>query len=266
VCVLGAAGFAASYVLDAGVRWLGGTVAVALLGLAYGLAAWAALLPEGPFVEPRGPMQSPPEESYALAQELGEADGSIVSAPVPRRALTVALGALGLAALFPLRSLIGISPKTPAKQLATTAWAEGVPLVREDGTPVRADDLEVGTALTVFPKGHPTEGDVGVLLIRADPAELEAPTNLDWTVDGLVAYSKICTHAGCPVGLYNEGTGELLCPCHQSVFDAYRGANPRYGPAARPLPQLPLGVATDGTLIATGGFTTPIGPGYWRTS
>lgn len=264
VTVLGAAGFAWAFIVDAAVQWQGVALGVALLGLAYGFAAWGALLPPGPFVEQREPMRPPKAEQDALAEELGRADGAIVSAPLPRRALTAALGSLALVALLPLRSMIGVSPQ-PGRALRRSAWADGVPVVTADGARVRPDDLALGTALTVFPLGHPTEGDVGVLLLRVDERDLQLPPDrMAWTVQGVVAYSKICTHAGCPVGLYAQGTGQLLCPCHQSVFDVYRGARPRYGPAARPLPQLPLGLAADGTLVARGDFPTPPGPGFWR--
>jgi ubiquinol-cytochrome c reductase iron-sulfur subunit len=89
---------------------------------------------------------------------------------------------------------------------------------------------------------------------------------VSWTVDGIIAYSKLCTHAGCPVGLYVQQLGELLCPCHQSVFDILAGATPVAGPAARPLPQLPIAVGADGTLVARGDFSAPVGPGYWSRS
>ena len=89
------------------------------------------------------------------------------------------------------------------------------------------------------------------------------PGRDDWTVADLIAYSKICTHAGCPVGLYQAQSGLLLCPCHQSTFEVADGAKPIFGPATRSLPQLPLGTDADGYLIATGDFSAPIGPGFW---
>ena len=89
------------------------------------------------------------------------------------------------------------------------------------------------------------------------------PGREDWTVDDLVAYSKLCTHAGCPVGLYQANSGLLLCPCHQSTFAVLDGARPIFGPAARSLPQLPLGLNEQGELIARGDFSGPVGPGFW---
>jgi ubiquinol-cytochrome c reductase iron-sulfur subunit len=265
VAAAGGVGFAWGYVVDGPVAWLGGALALAFAGLAYGFAAWVPLLPQGPYVEKRESMTPPRHEQDVLAQDLGAADGAIVSAPFPRRALTFALGVLGLAALFPLRSLYPQRRVQPQVALKHTPWAAGVAVVRHDGTRVRPGDLELGTALTVFPEGATEAADAGVLLLRVPPAELRFPPDrMAWTVDGIVGYSKICTHAGCPVGLFAQGAGELLCPCHQSVFDVYDLAKPRYGPAARALPQLPLGLAADGTLVAQGDFPTPPGPGYWR--
>ncbi len=248
------------------VRWLGATLALSLAGLSYGLAAWSRMLPPGPVVEEREPMRSPEEDRRALAEDLGTADGAIVSAPLPRRLLTAALSVLGLALLVPLRALRGPGPP-PQEALPRTAWGPGVRAVTRDGAPVRLEDLAVGTAVTVHPEGHVDDADAGVLLLRLPPDRLRlSPERSGWTVGGVVGYSKLCTHAGCPVGLYAETTGQLLCPCHQSVFDAYAGAEPVFGPAARPLPQLPLALDDDGVLVATGDFPTPPGPGYWRTS
>ncbi len=264
--VVGAVGFAWAELAGADLRWQGVTLAAALAGLAYGFAAWTALLPPGPAVEEREPMPSPATDRRVLAEDLGRADGGIVSAPLPRRVLTAALSVLGLAVLVPLRSLRGSGP--PADEaLANTAWRAGVRVVRGDGTPVRLTDLDVGTALTVHPEGHVEDADAGVMLVRVPPERLAlGPERQGWTVEGVVAYSKLCTHAGCPVGLFAQDTGQLLCPCHQSVFDVYHGAEPRFGPAARPLPQLPLSLGADGILVADGDFPTPPGPGYWRTS
>jgi ubiquinol-cytochrome c reductase iron-sulfur subunit len=137
--------------------------------------------------------------------------------------------------------------------------------VREDGSPVRPDDLSVDGFITVWPQGHTDAADAPTLLIRYRPDQGFEPRQgrEDWTVDGVVAYSKLCTHVGCPVGLYQSVSGLLLCPCHQSTFDVMRGAKPVFGPAARPLPQLPLDVDEEGYIIATGDFSDPVGPGFW---
>jgi ubiquinol-cytochrome c reductase iron-sulfur subunit len=102
-----------------------------------------------------------------------------------------------------------------------------------------------------------------LIRIRPDQEITPVPGREGWTVEGVVAYSKLCTHVGCPVGLYQPQIAQLLCPCHQSTFDVLDGARPIFGPAARPLPQLPLGLDGRGHLIATGDFSDPVGPGFW---
>jgi ubiquinol-cytochrome c reductase iron-sulfur subunit len=140
-----------------------------------------------------------------------------------------------------------------------------VRVVREDGSPVRPDDLEPDGFITVFPEGHTDAADSSTLLIhyRADQDFMPREGRGDWTVENIVAYSKICTHAGCPVGLYQAELGLLLCPCHQSTFDVLEWARPLFGPAARSLPQLPLALDDDGYIVATGDFSGPVGPGFW---
>ncbi len=114
-----------------------------------------------------------------------------------------------------------------------------------------------------------------VVIIKFRPGEIQftsanqpVPNKVvaNWTVDNIVAYSKICTHVGCPAALYEQTTHHILCPCHQSTFDASQGARVIFGPATRPLPQLPIGVDAEGYLIALGDFNEPVGPSYWERS
>jgi ubiquinol-cytochrome c reductase iron-sulfur subunit len=136
-------------------------------------------------------------------------------------------------------------------------------MVTDAGRLVRATDLTVGGVLTVFPEGYEGAADSQTLLLRL-PFDVEAPGPPGATVEGLCAFSKICTHAGCPVGLYQATTQELFCPCHQSIFDVPEGAVPTAGPATRPLPQLPLEVDAEGYVIAKDDFPEPVGPGFWN--
>jgi ubiquinol-cytochrome c reductase iron-sulfur subunit len=138
-------------------------------------------------------------------------------------------------------------------------------VVTENGKPVSSNDLPVDGVLTVWPEGHTHAPDAPTLLIRTRSDQRFKPRSgrEDWTVDGIVAYSKLCTHVGCPVGLYQAESGLLLCPCHQSTFNVLDGARPVFGPAARSLPQLPLGVDANGNLIARSDFSGPVGPGFW---
>jgi len=172
-----------------------------------------------------------------------------------------AVAALVAVAIVPLRSL---GPR-PGNALAQTPWRAGIRVVNEAGQPVRASDVALGGLVTVFPEGAVDAADGQAVLMRVEPDLLQLPKgrNAD-APEGLVVYSKLCTHAGCPVGLYDQQRHELLCPCHQSAFDVLRGAPPTSGPAARALPQLPITIAADGTLVAKGGFTGVVGPGYWE--
>jgi len=176
------------------------------------------------------------------------------------RLLLGAAGALGIAALFPIRSL----GPDPGDTLQRTPWSKGKRLLSETGALVKIDDLEVNSFMTVFPEGYPGSADGQAVLLRVNPDLLQLPADrASGAPEGYVAYSKVCTHLGCPLGLYLAATQELRCPCHQSTFNVLNGAVPVYGPAARPLPQLLLEVDGEGYLVAKGDFTDPIGPGYW---
>ena len=138
-------------------------------------------------------------------------------------------------------------------------------MVTAYGSPVSADRLKVGGVLTVFPEGHTDEADSQTVLIRASERPVTTrPGRGTWSPQGYLAYSKVCTHAGCPVGLYEQSRQQLLCPCHQSTFDVLHGCRPVFGPATRSLPQLPLAVDEAGYLVAQRDFTEPIGPGFWN--
>lgn len=262
---LGAVGFAASYVLGLSNEVLGTCIGAAFAFLALGLARWSSLISaaEPQYVEERAVGPTPQPDYDAFRQALTEQ-------PVPRSwvlwgSLGTAVAAIGGAALFPLRSLLPAMGTDPDAVLSRTPWKAGLRLVTEEGVPIRADDLDLGGVVTAFPEGlDPREHvDTTTLLVRVDPAVLRLPEGRgDWVVEGVVAYSKLCTHAGCPVGLYVDTARQLLCPCHHSVFDVATGAKPVEGPAPHPLPQLPLGTDSSGYLIARGDFSGPVGPGW----
>jgi ubiquinol-cytochrome c reductase iron-sulfur subunit len=260
----------ASAVALAAVYWRGGQpqleglfLGLALAGVACGFVIWGnRLLPQGPVIGERHELASPDEDVEAAEDEL-EAGGSITRRKLVIRSLGLAVGGLGVAALFPIRSL---GPR-PGKALVETPWRNGMRLITQDGRPVRAVDVPFEGLVTVFPDGSPGSADGQAVLIRV-PAGLIEPKagREDWAPGGLIAYSKICTHAGCPVGLYQADTHQLLCPCHQSTFDVLRHADPQIGPAAAPLPQLPLAVDAEGFVVARGDFSEPVGPSFWRRS
>jgi ubiquinol-cytochrome c reductase iron-sulfur subunit len=163
----------------------------------------------------------------------------------------------------------------PGKDLEKTNWKSGTRLVTDPGDrPIKASDLEVGAVAQVLPELLPgqkrTLEDIGkdaVLLIRLRPAEFQLDEDrLSWTHEGIIAFSKICSHMGCAVALYEQTTKHLLCPCHQSTFDVTRAAKVIFGPSARPLPQLAITVDMEGNLIAKQPFTEPVGPSFWERS
>lgn len=244
----------------------GALLALALGGVGAGLLIWATrLMPHiRDETQPRSKTAHAPgadRESAAETMEAGVEE--IRRRRVLSRLLLGAAGALGLAALIPIRSL----GRSPGDSLLRTKWTPGARLVVVDGTAVTASTLEVGSFTTVFPEGFEGSADSQAVLIRVEPGQLQLPPDrLAGAPDGLVAYSKICTHAGCPLGLYLAATHELRCPCHQSTFDVLDGARPVYGPAPKPLPQLPIEVDADGGLRATGDFTGPVGPSFWEES
>jgi ubiquinol-cytochrome c reductase iron-sulfur subunit len=169
----------------------------------------------------------------------------------------LAAGAFALLAVVPFVAL------ARAPRASGTMWKPGTRLVTPDGTPLRVDDIAVGGIETVFPDGHLTSYESTAVLVRLPPTVAVEGERSDWIRDGNIAYSKICTHAGCPVALYRRESLELYCPCHQSVFDVVHGARPVSGPATRALPQLALDVDDSGYLVARGDFDTPVGPDSW---
>jgi ubiquinol-cytochrome c reductase iron-sulfur subunit len=250
------------------VYWVGGHeqlegtfLGISLGGIGAGLIVWAKdLLPARLLTEPRhvgGSGERERERAEAVIERGGE---GLTRRRALLRLLGAAFGALGLAALFPIRSL----GPDPGRTLFQTPWRRGLRLVTADGHPIAVTDLEEGSLLTAFPETAPGSPDGQVVLLRVPPPLLRFPEGrTSFAPQGFVAYSKVCTHAGCPVGLYLAQTHQLRCPCHQSTFDVLDGATPVYGPAARPLPQLPLEIGDDGVLRAGGTFTGPVGPAFW---
>jgi ubiquinol-cytochrome c reductase iron-sulfur subunit len=258
---LASLGLTVVYALGGQPQVEGALLGVALGGLGLGFVLWGKrLLPAGPFVEEREPMEVVPAEREDLDRDLARGGEVVGRRRFLRRSLLAALAALAAAAVFPIRSL----GPSPGRTLFRTKWRAGSLLTRPDGTPVRVGDLAVGGIVTVFPAGHADAADSQTVLIRVDPAVLRPlPGRETWSPDGFIAFSKVCTHAGCPVGLYEQRTHELFCPCHQSVFQVLDGARPVSGPATRALPQLPLEVDGDGNLRSQHDFDEPVGPDFW---
>ncbi len=254
----GGIGFLITYWSGSSNEIMGVTLALLFGGLGVGLVLAAHnLMPHKEASEPRETLQSSQREVQAFAEDLG--------ADIERRGMLKWMGAvvaliLGAGVLSLLRSL----GKPPDPSLLTLVWKRGQRLVTSEGRPLTVQSLSVGSSVTVFPEGSIGKEDGQTVLVRVDEHALALPSDRrDWAPMGYVAYSRICTHAGCPVGLFEAENDLLLCPCHQSTFDVLRGGCPTAGPAARPLPQLPLYADSDGNLRAGAGFSEPPGPGFW---
>jgi ubiquinol-cytochrome c reductase iron-sulfur subunit len=245
----------------------GGGLTVALLALGAGFCLWAKkLLPHGMAVQQRGPHHSPEEEQLASEETFfaGVTQMGLGSRKMLRRSLLGALALLPVPALFLLRDL-GPLPHT---RLRHTGWKKGSRLVDvETKLPIKLGDIEVGGIATVMPEGFGNVEDHALaptILIRFAPGEIRSKKEAAWGADDHVAYSKICSHAGCPISLYEQQTHHLLCPCHQSTFDMADDANVIFGPAARRLPQLKIQVDGEGYFVAQGDYSQPVGPSFWE--
>jgi ubiquinol-cytochrome c reductase iron-sulfur subunit len=254
--------------------FLGIGITLALLSVGIGAIHWSKSLMDGhDMVEQRHGTRGS-DETRAKAVEvftLGNKESGFGRRTLIRRTLIGALVVTPLPAIVLFRDLA--PAENPVPLLQHTLWKEGTRLTRDpSGTPIRASEVTLGSAFHVIPEGLNELEDkleqkakAAVLLMRLKPEDLHvSPGREDWNYAGIVAYSKICTHVGCPVALYEQQTHHLLCPCHQSQFDITREAKVIFGPAKRPLPQLPITVDAEGYLVARSDFTEPVGPSFWE--
>jgi ubiquinol-cytochrome c reductase iron-sulfur subunit len=254
----------------------GGALGAGMFALGFGITAWGKyLMPQGPFVEERHTLAKSPEERNALSAALVERTAVVVKRRKMLGGLLAAgAGIMGIVLAFPLVRSLGPLPKD---EFEVSDWTAGTVLVDSNGRPVRRETLVPGGIMTVYPRnqmrvenGQVTFTDAGlatdqtVLIRLAGGAFTTMPGREDWTPDGYVAYSKVCTHLGCPVGLYEQELELLVCPCHQSMFNVRNGAVPQFGPAPRPLPQLALGYNDQGYLISTAPYDQALGPGFFE--
>ncbi len=265
--------------------FIGLGIALALFAIGVGAIHWSkAVMSDREFIEPRHATRgrdSTREAAIAAFSEANEESGfgrrtvirnSLIAALVA----SIAPGIVLFRGLAPHNSEHNPIAGDPVALMSHTMWKQGMRLAHDpSGEPIRAADLTLGSAVHVIPEplkdlshheGYLEEkAKAIVLLMRLLPEQLPAEhNNLDWAYDGIVAYSKVCTHVGCPVALYEQQTHHLLCPCHQSQFDVSRSAAVIFGPAARPLPQLPITVDEEGYLVAQSDFQEPVGPSFWE--
>ncbi len=262
--------------------FLGLGIAFGMLAIGIGAVHWAkTLMPDAEVSEARHQTRGS-EEVRARAIEiinLANQESGFSRRKLIRRTLYGAL------ALFPLPGLVLFADLGPLgaevdEKLRHTSWKKGSRLAKDPyGTPIKASDVTVGSVFHVIPedlKEYNADGSLNaeylnekakaaVLLVRVDPIDLNPSKGREsWAYDGIVAYSKICTHVGCPVALYEQQTHHLLCPCHQSTFDLSNECAVIFGPASRALPQLPITVDAEGYLIAQSDFNEPVGPSFWE--
>jgi ubiquinol-cytochrome c reductase iron-sulfur subunit len=253
---------------------LGMGLTIALLGIGFGAVHWAkTLMSDTEVIAERHEFRSSNEDRAEFVKTVKErsAEAGLGRRSLIKRTLGISVGLVGLSPILLLRDL-GPLPK---KQLEETSWRTGTRLVTDPGDrPIKASDLEVGAVAQVLPElrmgQKRTLEDIGkdaVLLIRLRPEEFQLDAERkSWTHEGIIAFSKICSHMGCAVALYEQQTKHLLCPCHQSTFDVTRAAKVIFGPAARPLPQLAITVDAQGYLVAQQPFNESVGPSYWERS
>lgn len=250
-------------------NWLLGVcIAGSLASIAASLVVVARRLVVTEEIEEDYPRENP-EQQKQIAQLIGESSSRITRRRLLVGAAGTAGGALGLAALTPALSL---GPLWDTEPLSASPWYRGRRLVDANGKPMLAADIERETFYSAFPEGaNPEELASPLVLVRMNPAELKLPPGRgSWAPYGILAYSRICTHAGCAIALYRkprfpavEPKPALVCPCHYSTFDPATGATVIFGPAGRPLPQLPLMIDASGHLVAAGDYSGRVGPGWW---
>ncbi|WP_109509972.1 ubiquinol-cytochrome c reductase iron-sulfur subunit [Nocardioides speluncae] len=268
--------------LGASTLALGLALGTALLAIGIGVIHWARkLMGDHEIVEMRHPARSSDEDREYAVNELltGIEESGIGRRPLVRNTL---LGALGLVGLPFIIGLGDLGP-LPGRKLYHTVWKPGMRVTRDVvGTPIKVSDLEIGDLVNAEPEivfavneegEHELHGvelqvaksKAAVILVRMEPHEITAAKGREnWSVDGIICYSKICTHVGCPISLNERKSHHLLCPCHQSTFDLADNGRVIFGPAARALPQLPLMVDDEGYLVAQDDFDQPVGPSFWE--
>jgi ubiquinol-cytochrome c reductase iron-sulfur subunit len=259
---------------------LGFTLGAAVFLIGAGAIQWAKkLMPDVEVVMQRHEMASPAEGTAEAAAnyQRGKTESGFAQYKIIRRTLIGALALFPIPLVIMLRDLwtTPAGAPSPADQLSVTLWREGTRIVTDPSQlPIKPEDMQVGGLVSAVPidleEVEHLEGTLNartkaaIILVRMDPSDIRAQQGDGWDYQGIVAYSKICTHVGCPIALYEQRTHHLLCPCHQSTFDLADAGNVVFGPAARRMPQLPIGVDAEGFLVARADFAEPVGPSFWE--
>ncbi|MEU1016536.1 Rieske 2Fe-2S domain-containing protein [Streptomyces sp. NPDC005900] len=251
---------------------LGLTLGLALFCIGAGAVHWArTLMSDVEVADERHPIEAEPE---VRAKVMADFKAGAAESQFGRRKLirNTMFGALALVPLSGVVLLRDLGP-LPEDKLRHTKWAKGKKLVNMNtNEPLRPSDVQVGSLTFAMPEGmsehdHDFQTQIAkaaLMIVRIQPENIKDKRELEWSHEGVVAYSKICTHVGCPISLYEQQTHHVLCPCHQSTFDLSDGARVIFGPAGHPLPQLRIGVNEEGYLEALGDFEEPVGPAFFE--
>lgn len=251
---------------------LGLTLGLALFSIGAGAVHWArTLMSDEEVADERHPIEASPEVRAKVHADFKQ--GAKESALGRRKLIRNTM--FGALALFPLSGVMllrDLGP-LPGTKLRHTLWSKGKLLVNVNtDQPLRASDIAVGSLTFARPEGTEEHDEdfqteiakAALMIVRIQPDNIKDKRELEWSHEGIVAYSKICTHVGCPISLYEQQTHHVLCPCHQSTFDLSDGARVIFGPAGHALPQLRIGVNEEGYLQALGDFEEPVGPAFWE--
>ncbi|MCX4397159.1 Rieske (2Fe-2S) protein [Streptomyces sp. NBC_00257] len=251
---------------------LGLTLGVALFAIGAGAVHWArTLMSDVEVADDRHAIEAEPE---VKAKVMADFAAGAEESGFGRRKLirNTMFGALALVPLSGVVLLRDLGP-LPEKKLRNTLWAKGKQLINMNTMePLRPEDVAVGSLTFAMPEGLTEEAEdfqnqiakAALMIIRIEPDNIKDKREREWAHEGIVAFSKICTHVGCPISLYEQQTHHVLCPCHQSTFDLSDGARVIFGPAGHALPQLRIGVNSEGNLEALGDFEEPVGPAFWE--
>ena len=261
---------------------LGLCLGLALLCIGVGAIQWARkLMSDVEVVEQRHTLASSEDDREATLEALNQGinDSTIARRPLVRNSLLGAAATLALPAVVLLRDLGPL----PGRYLYHTVWKRGMRVVNDvAGTPIKPEEVDIGQLINAEPGAffetnaageqkyagtnlNNEKGKAAVIVVRMKPEDITpAKGRENWGVQGILCYSKICTHVGCPISLWEQQTHHLLCPCHQSTFDLADNGKVIFGPAGRPLPQLPLMVDAEGYLVAQSDFHEPVGPSFWE--
>jgi ubiquinol-cytochrome c reductase iron-sulfur subunit len=251
---------------------LGLTLGVALFAIGAGAVHWArTLMSDMEIADERHPIEAPPEVKSKVVADFqqGAKESQFGRRKLIRNTMFGALALFPLSGVMLLRDLGPL----PGTKLRHTMWSKGKLLVNMNtNQPLRPSDVAVGSLTFAKPEGLEEANEdfqvqiakAALMIVRLQPENIKDKKELEWSHEGIVAYSKICTHVGCPISLYEQQTHHVLCPCHQSTFDLSDGARVIFGPAGHALPQLRIGVNADGYLEALGDFEEPVGPAFWE--